>query len=127
MSLGIKIYHMQDFIRKNEEGIISHSRSVDIIRDLCTAASFHVDSNILVDLRKSTVTGASFTDLINLAEEFVNLLPDFKNKIAAIVPDEPDRIKNAKKFETCMRVKNIRYRIFTDYEMATDWLSEIKS
>jgi hypothetical protein len=125
MSLGIKVYHVQDFIRKNETGNIDPARSLEIVRDVCTAASFHVDCNLLVDLRQTTVTVVSFEHMANLAEEFIRLMPAYKNKIAVLIPNEPDRIKAGSKLELCMRVKNIKYKVFTNYETAIDWLSTI--
>ena len=127
MSLGIKVYHVQDFIRKNEEGNIDNARSLELVRDVCTAASFHVDSNLLIDLRATTVSIASFDHMANLTQEFIRLMPSFKNKIAVLIPDEPDRIKMGTKLEVCMRLKGVRYSLFTDYEKAMDWLSSIKS
>jgi len=127
MSLGIKVYHVQDFIRKNETGNIDNARSFEIIRDVCTAASFHVDSNILMDLRETTVSYASFDHMASLTQEFIRLMPSFDNKIAVLIPDDPERIKNGSKLEVCMRLKRVNYKLFTDYENAIDWLSSIKS
>jgi len=126
MSLGIKVYHVQDFIRKNETGNIDNVRSLELVRDVCTAASFHVDCNILLDLRATTVSNASFDHTANLTQEFIRLMPSFQNKIAVIIPDEPERIKMGTKLEVCMRLKGVKYGLFTDYEKATDWLSSIK-
>ncbi len=127
MSLGIKIYHVQDFIRKNEAGHIDMERSMEIIKDVSTAANFHADSNILVDLRQTTVSPVYFSDLTNLTEEFIRLVPQFRNKIAVIIPDEPERRRLGEKLELCMRLHKVRYSLFTDYEKALDWLSDIKS
>lgn len=127
MSLGIKMYHVQDFIRKNEAGNIDSARSLELVRDVCTAASFHVDCNILIDLRATTVSIASFDQMANLTQEFVRLMPAFKNKIAVIIPNEPERIKTGAKLELCMRLKGVKYSLFTDYEKAMDWLSSIKT
>ena len=128
MSLGIKIYHVQDFIRKNEVGNIDTERSLEIIREICTAANFHADSNILIDLRLTTLESiASFDEMTNLTHEFIRLAPTFKNKAAVIIPNEPERIKSAGKLEFCMRINKVRYSFFTDYEKAIDWLAEIKS
>jgi hypothetical protein len=127
MTLGIKIYHVQDFIRKNESGYIDRARSIAIVRDVCTAASFHVDSNMLVDLRETTVSDASFADVARVAEEFIRLQPDFRNKIAVVIPDDPERIVRARELEIAMISNHVKYRIFTDYERAIDWLSDIKT
>jgi hypothetical protein len=127
MSLGIKIYHVQDFIRKNESGVIDSARSFELVREVCTAASFHVDCNILMDLRQTTVTVTSFDHMANLTQEFIRLMPSFKNKIAVLIPNEPERIKSGEKLEVCMRIKGVRYSLFTDYEKAIDWLSSIKA
>jgi hypothetical protein len=127
MSLGIKVYHVQDFIRKNESGVIDGARSFELVREVATAASFHIDSNILLDLRDTTLTIASFDHMGQLAQEFIRLMPAFSNRIAVLTPDDPERIKIGAKLELCMRLKGVRYSVFTEYEKAIDWLSSIKS
>jgi len=127
MSLGIKVYHVQDFIRKNESGVIDGPRSFELVREVATAASFHIDSNLLIDLRDTTLTIGSFEHMGQLTQEFIRLMPSFTNKIAVLTPDDPERIKVGAKLELCMRLKGIRYSMFTEYEKAIDWLSSIKS
>jgi len=126
MSLGIKVYQIQDFIRKNEVGAIDSDRCSEIIQNLSTATSFHSDSNLLLDLRQTTVSVSSFDDMAAIAEEFIHVMPSFKNKMAVLIPDEPERIHTAKKLELCMRKKNLTYKIFTVYESAIEWLSHIQ-
>ena len=66
MSSGIKIYKIDDFIRKNESGEIDFDRSMKIIRELATAAAFHTNHNILIDLRDTTVTTNSMNDILKI-------------------------------------------------------------
>ena len=49
------------------------------------------------------------------------------NKIANVIPGDEDRVSLAKKFEACMKIKKFQYKIFTDFEDAIEWLSDVKS
>jgi hypothetical protein len=126
MSLGIKVYKVSDFIRKTESGAIDLEKSLQIVREISAAAGFHVDHNILIDLRDTTLLQISTNDVMQVVTMFVNLMPNFKNKIASLVPSAPDRISIAEKVEACMKIHDYDYRFFHDYEAAIDWLSEIQ-
>jgi hypothetical protein len=119
-----KIYKMKDLIRKTENGEINIERSIDAIRELAIASEHHKDSNILIDLRV-TETALNFGDLLTLALEFAYYKDCFRNKIAAIIPDDPERIKRAKFFKADLTIKGFLFDYFTDFEKAVEWLSEI--
>ena len=124
MLSGIKVYKVKDFIRKTETGKIDLKRSKQIIRDLATAAGSRADHNILVDLRETTVTVESIEDIMKVALEFGSYVSSFKNKIANIIPDDPERMKIASRFKACLDVQGFQYEVFTDYESAIEWLSQ---
>ena len=56
--------------------------------------------------------------------EFGSYVSSFKNKIANIIPDDPERMKIASRFKACMDIQGFEYEIFTDYESAIEWLSQ---
>jgi len=124
MSSGIKIYKIKDFIRKNESGEIDFDKSIKIVRELSTAAAFHTNHNILVDLRKTTVPATGMDEVMKVVMEFVQYMPTFKNKIANVVPSDANRVSIAKQFEACMNIKNFQYKFFTEFEHAIEWLSD---
>lgn len=127
MLSGIKIYKIKDFIRKTETGNIDLERSRKIVRELAMAAGLHIDHNILVDLRETTVSNAaSIEDIMKVALEFGTYVSSFKNKIANIIPDDPKRMVIANRFKACMDIQGFDYEIFTDYESAIEWLSKTK-
>ena len=127
MSSGIKVYKIKDFIRKSESGEIDFDKSIQLIRELSTAAAFHINHNILIDLRKTTASVSGMDDVMKLAMELVQCMPpSFKNKIANVIPKDEDRASLAKKFELCMQVKEVSYKFFTDFEQAIEWLAEVK-
>ena len=127
MLSGIKIYKVNDFIRKTEIGNIDLERSKKIVRELAMAAGLHANHNILVDLRETTVSAAaSIEDTMKVALEFGTYISSFKNKIANIVPDDPKRMMVANRFKACMDIQGFEYEIFTDYESAIEWLSITK-
>jgi len=127
MLSGIKIYKVNDFIRKTETGNIDLERSKKIVRELAMAAGLHANHNILVDLRETTVSAASsIEDVMKVALEFGSFVSSFKNKIANIIPDDPKRMIVANRFKACMDIQGFEYEIFTDYESAIEWLSTTK-
>ena len=125
MLSGIKVYKVKDFIRKTQTGNIDLNRSKQIVRELADAAGSHTDHNILIDLRETTVSAAAnIEDIMKVAFEFGSYVSPFKNKIANIVPDDPERLIIANRFKACMDIQGFEYEIFTDYESAIEWLSQ---
>ena len=123
MLSGIKIYKVKDFIRKTESGNIDLERSKKIVRELAITADSHIDHNILIDLRETTVSVASIEDIIKIALEFGSYVSSFKNKIANLIPDDHKRMLIANRLKACMDIQGFEYEIFTDYESAIEWLS----
>jgi hypothetical protein len=126
MSAAVKIYKVKDFIRKTEAGNIDFGRSMEIIHDLALAASFHTDHNILIDMRETTIVDeSSIGTLLQLAVEMVRYKSVFKGKIATVVPGDEKRLSIAKQFKAALDMHGFRYEIFTSFEDAINWLSEI--
>jgi hypothetical protein len=119
-----KIYKMKDFIRKTENGEINIQRSIDVVRELAIASEHHKEANILVDLRE-TKKALNFGDLLTVVLEFAYYKDCFRNKIAAIIPKDPERIERAEFFKAGMTIKGFLFNYFTDFEKAVEWLSEI--
>jgi hypothetical protein len=126
MSATVKIYKVKDFIRKTETGNIDFDRSMEFIHDLAVAASFHTDHNILIDMRETTLVDKGDMDtLLQLALEVVRYKSVFRGKIANVVPNDENRLSIARQFKACLDIKGFHYEIFTSFEDAIDWLSEI--
>ena len=68
----LKIYRTTDFIKQSASGTIDLERSLRTVRDLATAADFHREHNILLDLRQ-TVSRNSPTEVMRVAAEFAVL------------------------------------------------------
>ena len=101
MSTTVKIYKVRDFIRKTEAGNIDFDRSMEIIHELATSASFHADHNILIDMRETTIGDvAGITTLLQLAVEMVRYKSFFKGKIANVVPSDEERLSIAGQFNS---------------------------
>jgi hypothetical protein len=126
MSSEIKIYNINDFIRKNEIGEIDFDKSIQIVKEVSFAAAFHPDHNILIDVRETTLSDYSMDVLIKVAMEVVKLMPSFKNKIANVVPNDANRVSIAERFEACMNINKFQYKFFTSFEDAIEWLSDVK-
>ncbi len=125
MSVSYKIYKVKDFIRRTEKGEINIQKSLNTVTELAIASETHKDVNILVDLRE-TETTLNFGDVLKVVLEFAYYKDCFQNKIAAVIPEDPERIKRAELFKTGMKAKGFLFDYFTDFEKAIEWLSEIE-
>ena len=126
MSSKIQIYKVKDFIRHNETGDIDFDRSMQIIHELATAALFHEDHDILIDMRETRIVGERNMGMIlGLAFEMARYRSIFKGKIANVVPDDEKRLTIAKQFKASMDIQGLRYELFTNFEDAINWLSEV--
>ena len=63
-------------------------------------------------------------ELLEVAVEFSRFKALLSNKIAAVIPDEEERISKAKKFKACLVEQGFHYSFFTDFESAMEWLSD---
>jgi hypothetical protein len=124
MKTEIKIYEIKDFIRKTVSGEIDMEKSTSLARQFADIALVHPDHNIMVDMRDSELVGANMTDMLKISLEIANALPNFKNKIANVLPDNEERLLIARRFHSCMTIKGFSYEIFTDFEKALEWLSD---
>jgi hypothetical protein len=125
MSTEYKIYNIKDFIRKTPEGDLDIDKSMKIVREIAATAGFHHDHNLLVDLRK-TEPLSNFGDVLLVAAEVAKFQGAFRNKIAVVIPDKPDRIKRAQFFKAALGDVKFQIEYFTEFEKAIDWLSIIK-
>jgi hypothetical protein len=124
LSIGIKVYQTKDFIRKTAQGTIDLDRSLEVVRELATAANYFQGHSILMDLR-GTEVDADRSDTLRLAAEFSNYFKSFQNKIALIVPDTAERMAHAEFMRSCMHLQGFQWEFFMAYEDAIDWLSDI--
>lgn len=122
--MEIKIYKIRDFICLTKSGVIDLEKSKLIVKDLAKAGMFHPNNHILTDLRDTTVSVNDTGEILELVLEIANYKSVFKNKIANLIPDDPERISLAKTFKAAMKLKNFDYDYFIRYEDAIDWLSE---
>ncbi len=126
MATHIKIYKMKDFVRFNESGEIDFDRSMQMIRDFGLTASFYAGHNVLADLRETTLVGVTGVGMImQLAMEMAKYGSSFKGKMANVVPNDEKRLAIAKQFETSMQFQGFDFKVFTSFEDAIDWLSEV--
>ncbi len=124
-SARVKIYKMKDFLRLTETGRIDVNRSKEIVRQLAVAAAFHVDHNILLDLRETVVKEESMWDILEVALEIARYRSAFKGKLANLLPADEKRLSTARQLKALMDIKEFQYEIFTSFEEAVEWLSDI--
>ena len=124
-SARVKIYRMKDLLRLTETGKIDVDRSKEIVRQLAVAASFHADHNILLDLRETTIKEENMNDVLEVALEIARYQAAFKGKLANLLPDDEKRLFVASQLKALMVIKGFQYEIFTNFEEAVEWLSDI--
>jgi hypothetical protein len=107
MTVSYEIYKIKDFIRRTETGEINIQKSLTAVKDLALASEFRKDVNILIDLRE-TETTLDFEDLLKVILEFGHYKDCFQNKIAAVIPKDPERIERGEFFKTTMKVKGVQ-------------------
>ena len=99
MSIGIKVYQTNDFIRKTAQGRIDLARPLETVRELAAAADYFKGHSILMDLRDTEVDGDR-SDALRVAAAFATHFKSFRNKIALIVPDTAERMAKAEFMRT---------------------------
>ena len=124
-SARVKIYRMKDLLRLTETGKIDIDRSKEIVRQLAVGASFHADHNILLDLRETTIKEENMSDVLEVALEIARYKSAFKGKLANLLPGDEKRLFMARQLKTLMVIKGFEYEIFTNFEEAVEWLSEV--
>jgi hypothetical protein len=125
LSIGIKVYHTRDFLRRTTHGTIDLARSLEEVLQLALAADHFKGHSILLDLRETVVEGDR-ADTLRVAAAFAQHFKSFRNKIAVIVPDTAERMARAEFMRSCMHLQGFQWEFFTAYEDAFGWLSDIK-
>jgi len=111
------------FVDMAVTGEVDPQRALSITRQYINLAYQYPNHNILVDLREIKAT-IDITTLMAVTQEVVSRVPDFRHKIAHLIDDQGERIRVARQLESCMVLKGLAYKVFTDYKAATGWLSK---
>lgn len=128
MPLKYKIYKIEDFIRKNQTGELDRDRIESLINEIIMIASYYPNHNILIDSRDTTISYEVYmTDILEAAERLAQLENIFLSKIANIVPKDEARLSIANTAEAAINLKGIKYKIFTEFEDAIEWISKTKN
>ena len=125
MTVSYKMYKIKDFVRRTENGEINMQKSLNAVAELAVASDLHKDVNVLIDLR-DTETTLNFRDLLKVTLEFAWYKDCFRNKIAAVIPKDSERIERAEFFKTTMKAGGFLIDYFTDFDKAIEWLSKIE-
>jgi len=124
MTMEYKIYKINDFIRKTPKGELDIDKSMTLVREIATTAGFHHDHNLLVDLRQ-TEPLRNFGDVLKVVTEFAKYKAVFRNKIAVVIPNTPERLERARIFMVALGEVTFEINYFTRYEEAIEWFSTI--
>jgi hypothetical protein len=126
MSLQVRIYRLDEFIRVNKTGIVDVESSKLLIRELDMLCRVESIKNVLVDMRKTTISESlDFKDMIEVATEFANRMESCV-RVANVIPDEERRIAIAAQIRDLIGVYGDKYQIFTTFEEAIDWFAKIE-
>ena len=124
MKTEIKTYKINDFIKKNVSGELAFDKSMAFARKFASIACLQPDHKILIDVRDTTVSSLSIIDVMKITVEIADNIPDFRNKIACVIPDNEERLHIARQFHSCLVLKGFSYDVFNDFEKAIEWLSD---
>ena len=125
MAEGFRVYQTRNFIKKVAKGKLSVENIKSVIRELASAATLYQDHNKLIDIREIEPLD-SFVDIFKVIQESAKYHHAFRNRIAIIIANKPDRIAKIKFFKAGLALGNYQLEFFTDYEKAIDWLSDIQ-
>ena len=125
ISEGYKIYQTNNFIKKIKKGELNIENFRNMIQELAAASAVHKNHNLLIDIREITPING-FGEILKIIIEATKYYHAFRNKIALIIANEPDRIARTKFFKAGLKLGNYQFEYFTDYENALDWLSDIQ-
>ena len=121
---GIKVYNIKSFIRKNESGVLTRERIFEIIREIGVLATCLPEKDILLDFRETKLNeDIDMTDAMKFVIEANYFKEVLTNKIACLLPADHARLEKAEKVRVLMQIKGIKYRYFTNFEHAIEWLS----
>ena len=110
----------------NETGEIDLNRSKEIVRTLASVALSYRGHDIIVDLRETTLTGAvNFGAVLELSLEFARYGSFVSGKLANLVPHDREWLTVARQFEASLQIQGFAFKVFTSFEEAIDWFSEI--
>ena len=96
---------MKDYIRRNYSGKLDFDRAINIAKELSTIAYFYPDKNILVDTRKAELSFISANQFIEIAAKFIEYGPNFRKKMAHVIPGNKIYLMIIDSFEKCMKSK----------------------
>ena len=122
----LKIYKIKDFIRLTPSGEIDIERSKEIVFQLAVAAALNEDHNILLDMRDTSLSTPNIATVMQVAVEFGRYKSAFKGKMANVLPDDEERLRLARQLKALMECQGLRYELFTNFEEAVEWLSDVK-
>lgn len=126
LSSKISIYKYSDFIPENHSKELTYDRVVDIIQKISSIAAYDPDCNILLDFRDTVVATSieGFREYTNVSWEMLRNKFASNCKIANLLPLDKERLIKAKTLEAAAQLQGLKYRVFTDYDEAINWLSE---
>ncbi len=125
MHEGFKIFNTKNFIKKTVNGELNIESFRSVMQELAAASAIFQNHNLLIDIREIKPL-RSFNDVIKIILESTKYHHLFRNKIAVIIANEPDRIERTKFFKAGLKLGKYQFEYFTDYEKAIDWLSDIQ-
>ena len=64
--------------------------------------------------------------ILNGAMEIAKHKDVLTSRIANVVPQDKDRIEIAKRAEAAIQLTGTRYKFFTDFEQAIEWLADVQ-
>jgi len=124
MAHTVTIYKFKDIAKLDHHGELDIEQSRILVQNVLKTALANPDCSLLVDLRETTIKVNNLSYLMNIFVEVQKELSPIRNKIAALIPDDPERFKIANMLKNHLKPANIRYNYFIDINSAMEWVAE---
>ena len=111
-------------------GVVSGSLHRDILMNLLAQlriiSTNNTGCNLLFDLRQTSLESSQMDmyRVMDVVSAIVDLKEQLGDKIAHVVPDHEDRVEHANDIGSVAMIRGLNYKVFTDIDLAWNWLNE---
>jgi hypothetical protein len=122
MVTDIQLIRVNDFLRRDEHGVIDPEQSKKRMREIAKASAEHDNHRVLLDYRDADGRQVSVVDVWEFAASLWDM--GFERKIRVAVVNAPkDDFDRGAFLETCALNRGFELRAFRDFEKAMYWLA----
>jgi hypothetical protein len=124
--MNIRLIRIKDFLRSDVHGVYDLESTKRLMRELARASVEQGNRHILLDGRSADASGASVTDVWELAASLLSMgfAPGTRIALLYTFPKhKSDYFDRAAFLETCASNRGFNLRSFREFEKALSWLA----